>query len=168
MTTGEEDTRLKRRLMIVGILALVGVGLSVTDRLVGAGMNILVNDFASAHATDAQINPAIDAVLGHYSIEPKSVTTWRVITPDKKFLRLEQRIVVPYDFASVQCNHELSQQLFPFGARVAATERSREKVVTMHIISHGVIIRTISFAMRSREPDERVEHVKAIVKRKAH
>ncbi len=168
MTPGEVTDRFNSRLIIAGILALLGIALSVADRLVAAGPGAVVNDFAAALSDSRKINAAIDGVLGHYPIEAKSVTTWKVITPDKKLLRLEQRIVVPYDFATVKVNHELSQQILPFGARVAATERSKENVATMHIVNHGVIIRTISFAMRPYEPRDRVEQVNGTTKRRAH
>jgi hypothetical protein len=178
MTTGNDTHRLKSRLMIAGILAIAGIALSVTDRLVAAGGNGIVNDFAAAHAGSKQIGAAVDALLGTYAIEPKAITTWRVLTPEKKFLRLEQRIVVPHDFASVEFNHKLSQQILPFGARIAATERSRENIVTMHILNEGVIIRTIMFALRPYEPGERTKEgaaeevkgkaVKATAKRKTH
>lgn len=150
MTEGPD--RLKRRLIIAGILALAGIALTVTDRLVPASGRTVVNDFAAAHAGSKEINSAIDALLGRYDIEPKAITTWRVMTPDRKFLRLEQRVVVPHSFASVEFNHKLSQRVLPFGARVAATERSRENVVTMHVVNDGVVIRTISFALRPYDP----------------
>jgi hypothetical protein len=168
MTPRDVTDRLKSRLMIAGILALVGIALSVADRLVAAGSGAVVNNFAAALSDSRKINAVIDSVLGHYPIGAKSVTTWKVMTPDKNLLRLEQRIVVPYDFATVKVNHELSQQILAFGARVAATERSKEKIVTMHIVNHGVIIRTISFAMRPYEPRDRVEQVKGSTKRRAH
>ncbi len=160
MTAGDMAYRLKRRLIIAGTLALLGVALSVADRLVPPGKSV-VNDFAAAHAGGKQINAEIDALLGKYNIEPKAITTWKVMTPDKKFLRLEQRIVVPHDFASLEFNHRLSKQILPFGARVAATERSRENVVTMHIVNEGVIIRTISFALRPYDPGEQAIAVKS-------
>jgi len=168
MRNVEDVDRLKRLLKIAGALAIVAVALTLVDRLLAAGTDKIVNDFSGAHAGGAQINAAIDAVLGRYPIEPKSVSSWKVMTPDKKFLRLEQRIVMPYDFAAVQCNHELSREILPFGGRIAATERSRENVVTMHVLNQGVIIRTISFAMRPYHPDKQVEKKKASAKRKVH
>jgi hypothetical protein len=173
MITGDATERLRGRLIVAGILALAGIGLTVADRLMAAGHNVIVNDFAAAHASSTQINADVDALLGQYSIEPKAINSWRVLTPDKKFLRLEQRIVVPHEFASVEFNHKLSQLILPRGARVAATERSKENVVTMHVVNDGVIIRTIVFAMRPYQPGDRAKEdkakeVKEKAKRKAH
>jgi hypothetical protein len=178
MITGGGTERIRGRLIVAGILALTGIGLTVADRLMAAGHNVMVNDFAAAHAGSTQINADVDALLGQYKIEPKAINSWRVLTPDKKFLRLEQRIVVPHEFASVEFNHKLSQRLLPLGARVAATERSKENVVTMHVVNDGVIIRTIVFAMRPYQPGDRVKEdnakegnakeVKEKAKRKAH
>jgi hypothetical protein len=164
---------LKRRLIVAGMLALAGIGLTVADRLVASDAGRTVNDFASAHASDKDISAAVDALLGTYAIDPRTVTSWKVLTPDKKFLRLEQRVVVPHDFPSVEFNHKLTQKILPFGARVAATERSKENVVTMHVMNDGVIIRTIVFAMRPYEPsgapgDVKARKAKGTVKRKIH
>jgi len=166
MTSENDSSRLRNRLIIAGILAAAGVALSLVDHVAGAGTGKVANDFAAAHAGSAQINAAVDAVLDRFAIVPKSITSWKVLTPDRRLLRLEQRIVVPHDFPTVECNHELSQRVLPLGGRVAATERSREKVVTMHIVSHGEVIRTIAFAMRPSEPDGRVEQTKARQPRK--
>jgi hypothetical protein len=159
MTLSDDTILLRRRLVIAGILALAGIALSVADRLVPATARAAVNDFASAHGGSKEINAEADALLGQYKIDPKGITTWKVMTPDKKFLRLEQRAVVPHDFATVEFNHKLNQRILPYGAHVAATERSKENVVTMHILNQGVIIRTISFAMRPYDPSERVKEV---------
>lgn len=169
MISWDDMDRLKSRLVLTGILALLAAALTVADRLVAAGPSSVVNDFATAHAGGKQINAAIDGLLGRYGFEPRTTTIWKVMTPDKKFLRLEQRIVVPHDFASVEFNHRLSQEILPFGARVAATERSKENVVSMHIVNDGVIIRTISFAMRPYEPGDKGKEIKGNeAKRKAH
>jgi hypothetical protein len=164
MTPEGQTGRLRRRLIVAGVLAAAAIALSMADHLLGAGANTVVNDFAAAYSESTGINAAVDDVLARYKIPPNAVTTWRVLTPDKKLLRLEQRIVVPHEFPSVECNSTLSERILPFGARVAATERSREDVVTMHIVSHGVIIRTISFVMRPREDNDRVEQTKTTKK----
>lgn len=163
MITWDEMDRLKRRLLIAGILVLLAAALTVADRLVEAGPSTVVNNFAAAHEGGKQINAAVDALLDQYALGPKAITTWKVMTPDRKLLRLEQRIVVPHDFASVEFNHKLNQQILPYGARVAATERSKENTVTMHIVNDGVIIRTISFAIRPYQPDDQVKEAKGKV-----
>src|SRR5512140_493482 len=115
MTTRDDTDRLKRRLKLAGALALLAVALTVADRLVAASPTSVVNNFAAAHAGGKPINEAVDALLGEYAFEPKAITTWKVMTPDKKLLRVEQRIVAPHDFASVEVNHKLSQRILPFG-----------------------------------------------------
>lgn len=149
--TPDATDRLRRRLIIAGILAAVAVALTIADGLARSAAPSIVNDFASAHTSSGPIDEAINAVLARYKIVPKSVNSWRVLTPDKKLLRVEQRIDVPPDFPGVEFNHRLNQEILRFGARVAATERSKEKVVTMHILNRGVIIRTMSFAMRPHQ-----------------
>ncbi len=139
-----------RKLVLASTLALLAIGLMVADRL-RAGDSPAVNDFAAAHADAGQINAVVDTMLQRYAVDLRAITTWKVQTPDKKLLRMEQRVVVPHEFPSVKFNYELNQQLLPLAARIAATERSKENVVTMHVVSHGVIIRSMSFAMRPHE-----------------
>jgi hypothetical protein len=151
MNDSEKSARAKRKLLIAGILVICAVLLTIADRTILAAEVKIVNDFAAAHAGSGPINGAVESMLLRYKVDPKSITTWRVLTPQKKLLRVEQRLLVSPEFASLEFNHELNQQILPYGGRVAATERSKEKLVTMHILNGGVIIRTMSFAMRPQK-----------------
>ena len=89
--------------------------------------------------------PTIDALLGQYADRAKGDRrAWRGDDAGQESSSgWNSGSSCRTDFASVEFNHKLSQQILPFGARVAATERSKENVVTMHVVNDGVIIRTI-------------------------
>jgi hypothetical protein len=97
------------------------------------------------------VNTVVDTVLARYGITPDEVRTWQVQTPDKKFLRTERRVMVPPDFISVKFNHDLNQALDGTGARVVATERTKEKTVTVHIKSGSTIIESITFVVQRKQ-----------------
>ncbi len=168
MIQRNDTHRVTRRLTVAGLLALLGIGLSLADRVVPGGRGTDVNEFATAHAGSGPINATVDTLLRRYGIDLRTITTWRMLTPDRKLLRVEQRVFVPHDFPSVELNYELNQQLLPLGARIAATERSRENVVTMHVVNRGVIIRSISFALRPREVEGKADQGKGGASSRVH
>ena len=96
------------------------------------------------------IDRAVDSLFVLYGIDQREVRTWQVKLPDKRVVRTEQRIIVPPRFASVRFNHDLSIAVGGFQARVAATERVKEKIVTMHIVRSGRTIRSMAFVIDPR------------------
>ena len=93
------------------------------------------------------VNTVVDTVLARHGITQDQVRSWQVRTPDKKFLRTERRVMVPPDFISVKFNHDLNEALDGTGARVVATERTKENTVTVHIKSGATIIESITFVV---------------------
>ena len=92
----------------------------------------------------------VDSLFAVYGIARSHVKTWQVGVPNHPAVRTEQRVRVPPSFASVRFNHDLSKAIRPFGARVAATERIREEVVTMHIVRSGRTVRSMVFMTNPR------------------
>jgi len=94
------------------------------------------------------IDTAIDTLLNRYQIENRWVKSWNVLTPDRRFIRSERRAYVPPRFISLDFNHDLSGELAKFGARVIATERTKESTVSMHVVVDGMIVETIVFVLK--------------------
>jgi hypothetical protein len=100
-----------------------------------------------APAELAGMQEAIDTLLARHGIAQASVRTWRVLSPDRKPLRVEQRIAVPREFLSLVFNNELNTILAPFGSHVVGTERTRENTVTLHIVRGGYTVRSMAFVV---------------------
>jgi hypothetical protein len=96
----------------------------------------------------AEIGRAVDSTLTQHGIGPSAVRTWQVRTADKRFTRSERRVEVGPDFLTLQFNHDLQRRLEPLGARVVATERARENIVTMYIVVEGQTVSSIQFVVR--------------------
>jgi hypothetical protein len=103
---------------------------------------------AEARPALAALNEAVDTLLARYRIDRGWVKTWRVQTPDRKFLRVERRVFVPPDFISLNFNHDLSRAVQDFGATAVATERTKENIVTIHIKKDRTIIQSISLVTK--------------------
>jgi len=96
----------------------------------------------------SQIGKVVDTLFERYQIDTRWVKSWRVLTPDKKFIREERRVYVPPRFISLDFNHDLSRELAAHNVRVVATERTKESSVSMHIIKDGMVIESITFVLR--------------------
>lgn len=139
------DRSLRWKMMLAGWLALAAVGIGVADRLLEERGGTKAPDLAAARRGSAGIDQVIDTLLVRYHVGLRTVRTWSVLTPEKSVLRRESRIDVPPAFLSIGFNHDLSGEMAPFGARVIATEHSKEQTVTMHVRKDGVVIRTLVF-----------------------
>jgi len=93
------------------------------------------------------VNAVVDTLLLLHGIGKDQVRSWQVKTPDRKFIRTERRVLVPPDFISVKFNHALNRALEGTGARVVATERTKENTVTIHIKNGPTIIESITFVV---------------------
>jgi hypothetical protein len=89
-------------------------------------------------------------MFNRYGISRSSVRTWNVLSADRKPLRVVQQIRVSREFPSLIFNDQLQRLLEPVEARVFATERSRENIVTMHIVHHGQTLRSLAFSMEEK------------------
>jgi hypothetical protein len=123
---------------LAGILAACALVLFAVDRYVPMPA-MRTPSVESAIATD------IDALLQRENIRREWMKTRQVRTPEKRFIRLERRIAVPADFLSLKFNLELSRLLSKYGARVVATEHTRESYVTMHVIVTGMVVQSLAF-----------------------
>lgn len=133
--------------MLIGVLAglnavLLGLGRLEESPSREEGMSAVTQRAAQQGAA-----AAIDTLLKRYGIEPEDVHTWIVQWHGKSGSRVEQRVSVPPSFVALSFNHDLNLALMPMGAHVVATERTKENLVTMHIVSHGSTIRSIAFAV---------------------
>ena len=95
-----------------------------------------------------EINQSVDTLLDRYEIDRKWVASWNVMSRDRRFIRVERRVYVPPQFISLDFNHDLSRALAKYGARVVATERTKEMSVSMHIILNGMIVESITFVLK--------------------
>lgn len=138
-------TGIRTKLIVVLTLAIVCVALAF---LVGELPVSSAEHAADVRDEVADVNAVLDSLFARYHIERKAVKTWHVQTPDKKFIRVERRVIVPPDFISLRFNHDLSRELERFGARAVATERTKENAVTMHIKRDGIIIQSITFLVK--------------------
>jgi hypothetical protein len=106
---------------------------------------------ASLRGDLRSVNATVDTVLARYGIAQEQVRSWQVQTRDRKFLRTERRVMVPPDFISVKFNHDLNEALDGTGARVVATERTKENTVTSHIKRGSTIMESITFVMNRKQ-----------------
>ena len=145
MTDRPPEGVLRRRMILAALLGAAALILFLIERLV---MPVSAGAPAAAIAAggeQAAFQEAIDTLLIRHGIARSSVRTWRVLSIDKKPIRLEQRVAVPREFRSLVFNAELKERLGPLGAHVVATERTREQTVTVHIVHRGMTVRSIAF-----------------------
>ena len=131
------------KLAVAGALAVLAACLAVADRALEPRVPVV----APVHRDSGEIDAAIDSLLVRHHVDLRSVRSWSVRTPDKAVLRRESRIDVPSSFVSLVFNHDLQNEVVPLGARVIATEHSKEQTVTMHVRKDGQVVRTLVFRM---------------------
>lgn len=102
-------------------------------------------------ATLAAISAAVDTLLHEYGVNPSLIRTRRILSPEKKPIRVEQRIPVPREFPTLVVNYRLQELLEPAGAQVFGTERTKDGIVTLHVMAGGVTVRSLAFALGEAE-----------------
>jgi hypothetical protein len=147
MKGNEEEGGMQRKMILAAALGAAAILLFVADHLLGSAMPARGGYASMAPVERAEMQGAIDTLLSRHGIPRASVRTWRVLSPDRKLLRVEQRIAVPREFLSLVFNNELNSILAPFGAHVVGTERTRENTVTLHIVQGGFTVRSMAFVM---------------------
>jgi hypothetical protein len=100
---------------------------------------------AARQAAEARIGAALDSLLLRYDVPRGEIRTWRPSVAGKPAARLDSRVLVGPAFLSVNFNHDLNRRLAGTGAHVVATERSKDRTVTMHIVRGGATMRSIAF-----------------------
>lgn len=101
-----------------------------------------------------EVQAIVDSMLNRYGISRSSVRVWNILSLDRKPIRIAEQIEVPRAFPSLVFNAQLQKMLEPHSARVFATERSRDNVVTMHIVRRGKTIRSLAFSLTRSEEEK--------------
>ena len=143
MTTGLAESGVRKRLIAAGILA--AGALLLTAAGAGAGSPAVPETEGENRRAETGIAAALDSLLREESVAADVVKTWRATAAGRPTGRTEQRVTVGRGFLSISVNHALGLRLAPFGARVVGTEKTREQIVTLHIVRGGATIRSISF-----------------------
>jgi hypothetical protein len=143
MTGGFAEPFLRKRLVVAGILAACALLLTVAGA--GAGSSALPETESAIRRAETGIAAALDSLLAQEGISSADVKTWRATADGKPTGRIEQRVTVGRSFLSISFNHALGLRVASFGARVVGSEKTREQVVTMHIVRGRATIRSIAF-----------------------
>jgi len=148
MTTPWSDPTLRGCLLVAGILAATAAGLLLVIIIRGSSESDPRQTIVDAHAEERAVAAAFDTLFAQYGIDRAAVKTWRAGSARQTLARLEQRITVPASFPTLEFNHRLNARLEKVGAHVTATERTRDNVVTMHVVRHGVIVRSVTLELQ--------------------
>lgn len=135
------------------LLALLGAGAVGLGILAwsGGGLRVPYTGLQDIPASTREaVDNAVASLLAQHGVARGMVRTWHVSSPGRQEFRIEQRVRVSPDFVSIEFNHALGQMLAPYDITVSATERTRERTVTMHLVLGGAVVRTITFVM---DPD---------------
>jgi hypothetical protein len=98
-------------------------------------------------ATAAAIAEGVDTLLDRYGVDRSLIRTRRILSPAQKPVRIEQQIAVVREFPTLLANDQLQELLAPAGARVLGTERTREGIVTLHVVTGGFTTRSLIFIL---------------------
>ncbi len=137
------------RLGIVVVLAVAAVLLYILDMRSGETAARVPEQVSPSARNEVQA--IVDSMLKQYGIPRSSVRTWNVLSLDKKPIRVAQQVEVSRAFPSLVFNAQLQRLLEPIQAHVFATERSRDNIVTMHIVWHGRTIRSLTLSLTRKE-----------------
>ncbi len=146
------EQSIRTRLYLAAGLAVVAAVLFLVDGRRPAQVDARIQ---AVKGDLKDVNRIVDTLLARYGIQPDWIRTWQVQSPQRAFFRTERRVYVPPEFISVNFNHDLSSALTPYGARVVATERSKENTVTVHIKQDETIIESIAFVLKRSLRGER-------------
>ncbi len=146
---------------LLTVLILGGVAVLLAGLLFLTGSGGSLRGTPPGPATLAAISTVVDTLLHEYGVDPSLVRTRRILSQEKKPIRIEQRIPVPREFPTLVVNYKLHELLEPIGVRVFGTERTKDGIVTLHIMSGGVTVRSLAFALgESESPPKREEPTK--------
>jgi hypothetical protein len=101
------------------------------------------------HACRLPLDNAIDSLLSAYGVQPQRVKKWVVRTPDGTPVRTERRVLLPPKVKSLDFNRDLSTVAAGYDAVVAGTERTKEMLVVLHVVTDGYTVQTISLVPES-------------------
>ncbi|MEW6509382.1 MAG: hypothetical protein AB1428_00335 [Bacteroidota bacterium] len=144
--TAESDGRAVRVRIVVALLLAVAALLLTGAQQSGTIQN-RPESVEERRKSVAAITSAVDTLLAHYGVDRSAGTVWRPKAAGRSTGRIEQRFTVDPSFLSISFNHDLNLLLTPLGARVVATERGKEQIITMHIVRGGTTVRSITFTV---------------------
>lgn len=137
------DSRFRPALMLTCI-ALILFGL---DRFLPAPPRVYGGLSTIPDGVMVTVQTAVDTLFARYGVDGTRVRTWKVQSSRKTPLRIEQRMTVSPLFPTLLFNHDLAALVSGEGVRVVATERTRERTVTMHVLHDDAIFRTMTFVI---------------------
>jgi hypothetical protein len=90
-----------------------------------------------------EIDREVDSVLVRLGIEESWMHRREIQVPNARFPRIERRVLVPKDLATVIINAAFNEMAKRYNGRAIASENLRENHVTIHIEVAGTIVQTI-------------------------
>ncbi len=94
-------------------------------------------------ALAGRIDREVDSVLVRFGIDASWSRKKEVEIPNSQFVRIERRVLIPKDLATVVMNEAFNAMAKRFNGRAVASENLRENHVTIHIEVDGSVIETI-------------------------
>lgn len=138
--------RQSRRLWILAGLVVACLGLLLANRFFAVDPAPALPREDSL--TPAALNANVDSVCIRFGLDPGTGRTRRAKGESGSPTRNERRFRVPPDFSTLEFNSALSTRLLPTGARVVATEHTKEKSVSMCIVKNGQTLFTVVLDVR--------------------
>jgi hypothetical protein len=142
---------LSLRLWIIAGLTVAGLGLFLANRLTAPGCGADPALPREDSLTAAALNARVDSVCVLFGIDPRSGRIRRAKEESGSPAKNERRFRVSPDFSTLEFNSALQTRLLPSGAQVIATERTRDKSVSMSIVRNGQTVLTVVLDVR-KEP----------------
>ena len=109
----------------------------------GAGQHPLGGARPESTVLLGEIDREVDSVLVRCGIEESWSRKKEIEIPNSQFTRIERRVLIPKDLATVVINEALNAMARRFNGRAIASENLRENHVTIHIEVEGSIVETI-------------------------
>jgi len=90
-----------------------------------------------------ELDREVDSVLVRFGIQASWVRKKSIAVPNAEFPRIERRVLLPNDIATVSMNAAFNTMAKRYNGRAVASENLRENYVTIHIEAGGSIVQTI-------------------------
>ncbi len=94
-------------------------------------------------AVAGEIDREVDSVLVRFGIDASWSRKKEIEIPNSQFVRIERRVLIPKDLATVVMNEAFNAMAKRFNGRAIASENLRENHVTIHIEVDGSVVETI-------------------------
>ena len=94
-------------------------------------------------AVAGEIDREVDSVLVRFGIDQSWTRRKEIEVPNSQFVRIERRVLIPKDLATVVMNEAFNAMAKRFNGRAIASENLRENHVTIHIEVDGSVVETI-------------------------